>query len=107
MLVPSKATPAGAFFTSKVSSVAPSLARSLRTVFPPLFATQMLEPSKAHFDAVIADKTETIIAVTSLTRFAHRCRNVASEALWAKRLVSVCFVIPERSPELVLVTLKA
>lgn len=61
-----------------------------------------------YFDKIAADKTATVVVGTALTRFAHRCRDVASEALWAQRLVRVyCFVIPERIAELVLVTLKA
>src|SRR5260370_13876951 len=47
MLAPSKATPLGPEPTAKVPSTAPSLARSLLTVLPLLFVTQMLAPSKA------------------------------------------------------------
>src|SRR6202049_2250832 len=46
MLAPSKATPVGVP-TVKVPRIEPSLARSLVTLLPPKFDTQMLAPSKA------------------------------------------------------------
>src|ERR1017187_5064945 len=47
MLAPSKAIPKGFGPAGKVPSTAPVLARSLVTLLPPKFATQILAPSKA------------------------------------------------------------
>src|SRR5260370_1372793 len=53
MLAPSKATLRGVVPTTKVPSTAPSLARSLVTLLPLTFVTQMLAPSKASAKGLV------------------------------------------------------
>lgn len=53
-----------------------------------------------NLDRMPAGEAAAMIRVATLSWFAHRHSGALSEALWTKRLLRFCFLIPEWSPKL-------